>query len=213
MPARVSESLVLRTYPLEEADLIVSFFARDGGKLRGVARRARKVKGGFGAGLERLSHGSLYYFQRENRELARIDSVELIQSQFALLSNYEAGVALDYLAEVSDQLLAPAEPNEKFFRLLLAVLEHLRADPEANLWPSVTYFILWAVRLSGILADPPVGAASRAIAEEMLRKPVGQLTARPWNRTTAADLRRFLIRSVEDHVERRIASAPVLEAL
>ena len=42
MPARVSETYVLRTYPFRESDLIVSFFTRDQGKLRGVAYRARK---------------------------------------------------------------------------------------------------------------------------------------------------------------------------
>ena len=41
MPARVSEAFVLQTYPLKESDLIVSFFTRDAGKLRGVAKRAR----------------------------------------------------------------------------------------------------------------------------------------------------------------------------
>ena len=56
MPARVSEAIVLRTYPFREADLVVSFLTRDQGKLRGVARRARRPKSGFGAGLERLSH-------------------------------------------------------------------------------------------------------------------------------------------------------------
>src|SRR5882762_6779343 len=69
MPARVSEAIVLRTYPLKEADLIVSFLTRDCGKLRGVAKRARRPKGGFGASLERLAHGKMFYFQRETREL------------------------------------------------------------------------------------------------------------------------------------------------
>ena len=53
MPARVSESFILRTYPFREADLIVSFFTRDQGKFRGVARRARKPKSTYGSGLER----------------------------------------------------------------------------------------------------------------------------------------------------------------
>ncbi len=44
MPARVSEAIVLQTYPLKESDLIVSFFTRDAGKLRGVAKRARRPK-------------------------------------------------------------------------------------------------------------------------------------------------------------------------
>src|SRR3982750_3590240 len=101
MPARVSETFILRTYPLRESDLIVSFLTRDQGKLRGVARRARRPKNPFGAGLERLSQVRVAYFQRENRELVNLDSCEIIRSQFDLMSSYETGVALDYFAEVT----------------------------------------------------------------------------------------------------------------
>ena len=153
MPARVSEALVLRTYPLKEADLVVSFFTRDQGKLRGVAKRARRPKSPFGAGLERLSHVRMAYFQRETRELVNLDSCELIHSQFGLVSDYRAGVALDYFAEVGEQLLPAAEPSEKFFRLLLAVLEHLKTAGGRGVWQAVTYFSLWAVRLSGWLPE------------------------------------------------------------
>jgi len=90
------------------------------------------------------------YFQRENRELVRLDSCELIRSQFGLVSDYQAGVALDYLAEVSDQLLPSAEPNEKFFRLLLAVLDALASGAT---WQGIVYFSLWATRLSGWLPE------------------------------------------------------------
>ncbi len=147
MPKRLSEAVVLRTYPLREADLVVSFFTRDCGKLRGVARRARRPKSAFGAGLERLSHVRLAYYQRETRELVNLDSCDLICSQFSLVSDYRASVALDYIAELCEQLLPPEEANEKFFRLLLAVLDSLRN----NVWRGATYFSLWAVRLSGWL--------------------------------------------------------------
>src|SRR5579864_3476470 len=96
MPARVSETFVLRTYPFREADLIVSFFTRDQGKLRGVARRARRPKSPFGSGLERLSHVRMAYFERENAELANLSGCELIESQFGLQSDYSRGIALDY---------------------------------------------------------------------------------------------------------------------
>jgi len=137
VPVRVSEALVLRSYPLKEADLVVSFLTRDQGKLRGVAKRARRPKSGFGAGLERLSHVRMAYFQRENRELVNLDSCELIHSQFALVSDYRAGVALDYFAEVAEQLLPAAEPGEKFFRLLLAVLEDRQIGGEIARRPGV----------------------------------------------------------------------------
>src|SRR4051812_28858306 len=155
VPARVSEALVLRTYPFKEADLVVSFLTRDQGKLRGVAKRAKRPKSTFGSGLERLSHVRMAYFQRESHELVNLDSCELIRSQFDLVTSYQASIALDYFAEASELLLPSAEPGEKFFRLLVAVLESLRpANGEGTVqagrvWRAVTYFSLWAVRLSG----------------------------------------------------------------
>ena len=213
MPAQASETIVLRTYPFREADLIVSFFTRDGGKLRGVARRAKRPKNSFGSGLERLSLVNMRYYQRETRELVYLDRCELIRSQFSIAGTYAGCVALDYIAEISEHLLPPEEPSEKFFRLLLAVLDHLHSDPVGGVWPAVTYFILWAVRLSGFLPDVRISAESRDIAEEMMQKPIGQLTERAWTAATASDLRRFLVRTVQDHVERKLYSPPQLEAL
>jgi DNA repair protein RecO (recombination protein O) len=217
--------------------------------LRGVAKRARRPKSSFGAGLERLSHVRMAYFQRETRELVNLDSCELIRSQFALISDYWTSVALDYFAEVSEQLLPSAEPSEKFFRLLLAVLESLRAPAAGKAWRAVTYFSLWSLRLAGLLPelhvclgcgsvldDPEhiqraffargqeglmcnhcrrsagasswdLSAASRALAAEMLRKPVAGLPAMEWSQETAADLRMFLVQQIEAHAERRLYTA------
>ena len=168
MPARVSEAFVLQTWPFREGDLIVSFLTRDLGKLRGVARRARRPKSGFGSGLERLSHIRMSYFQRENRELVNIDSCEILHSQFAVLNDFASACALDFFAEVSEQLLPAAEPSEKYFRLITAVLDDLRgpsAQAEGsvvrgsknlgNAWRAVTYFSVWAVRLAGLLVTVP----------------------------------------------------------
>jgi DNA repair protein RecO (recombination protein O) len=251
----VSEAFVLRSYPFKEADLVVSFLTRDQGKLRGVAKRARRPKSPFGAGLERLSQVRMAYFQRETRELVNLDSCELLVSQFRLLSDYRAAVALDYFAEVTDQLLPPGEPNDRFFRLLIAVLEHMRAAEAGSVWRAVTYFSMWAVRLSGFLPDLDVclgcgslladgeaieraffsrgrdglmcgecrrtaGAGSyelsvesRVMAEQILRKPVAQIRQDGWARETCADLRRFLVQQIEAHIERKLITPPVLEAV
>ena len=255
MPARVSEAFVIQTYPLQEADLIVSFLTRDLGKMRGVAKRARRPKSPFGSGLERLSRVRMSYFQKENRELVNLDGCDLIQSQFSLVSDYPASVALDFLAEISEQLLPASEPNEKFFRLLAATVEHLRSRTPGAPWVSTTYFALWALRLSGLLPDlhvclgcggwlddpeaaarafhqrhqsglfcvscrrdlAPGGSwelsvASRQIAARMLKEPIASFAGEPWTPDTAADLRRFLVQQIEQHVERRLITAPALEA-
>jgi len=207
----MSDSFILQTYPFREADLVVSFFTRDQGKLRGVARRARRPKSSFGSGLERLSHANVSYFQKENRELVSLNSCELTQSQFALASSYESSVALDYFAEITEQLLPPNETNERHFRLLIAVLDALHSG--SSIWVAVTYFALWAVRLAGLLPDLHVSPESRAIVEEMLVTPIHQLTPRPWTRDTCADVRRALNRLIEEHCERKLRTPAILETV
>ncbi len=199
------------TYPFREADLIVSFFLREQGKLRGVARRARKPKSPFGAGLIRLSHVRMAYFLRENAELASLSSCETMESGFELQSDTDAPLALDYFTEVSDHLLPAHEPNEKFFRLLTAMIAHLRAGGE--LWTAIDYFTLWAVRLTGVLPEIRVSEETAALAEEMFTRPISAFADRNWNKSTVPMLRRTLIRAIEQHVERRMLTVPLLEAL
>jgi DNA repair protein RecO (recombination protein O) len=219
MPARVSETYVLRTYPFRESDLIVSFFTRDQGKLRGVAYRARKLKSVFGSGLERLSLVNLAYSQKETRELVTLSGCDLVQSQFNLLSDFEATIALDYMAEISDHLLPPHEPNERFFRLLATVLDFMHTRAPGAVWTAITYFSLWATRLSGFLPDisahpdRQISESSRELASSMLRNHIADLPAHRWNKDTALDLRRFLIRRMEEHVERRFLTPAQLEGL
>jgi DNA repair protein RecO (recombination protein O) len=217
MPTRVSEAFVLRTYPFQEGDSVVSFYTRDQGKLRGVAKRARKPKGPFGSALERLSQVRFSYYQRETVELVRLESVELMQTQFGLMKSYEAGVALDYIAEVCDQLLPPAEPNERFYRLIGAVLSELRAATQesasAAAWKAVVYFSYWAVRLSGFLPELRLSKASMELAEEIATRPIAELSGRTWTKETAKDLRRLLAREIENHVERKLQTLPLMEAL
>ena len=55
MALKESEAIVLRTYPLREADLLVTLFTRTEGKVRGVARSAKKSKRRFGGALEPLT--------------------------------------------------------------------------------------------------------------------------------------------------------------
>ena len=211
MPARVSETFVLRTYPLREADLIVSFFTRDQGRLRGVAHRARKPKSPFGAGLERLSHVRMAYFQKENTELVSLTNCEVMESQMALVSDYATSVALDYFTEITDQMLPPQEPNEKFFRLLASVLEFLHAGGEV--WTAICYFSVWAVRLTGIWPEVHASDETIEIVGEMFEQPISQLTRREWSKATTSDLRRALVRAMEQHIERRFLTVPLMEAL
>jgi DNA repair protein RecO (recombination protein O) len=145
-----SEALILRTYPFHEADLLVTLFTRSEGKIRGVAKAAKRSKRRFGGALELLTHVVAHWEEKEKQELARLDSCDIIASPLAAPLNYPRAAALSYVAEVIDQLLPDREPSDDIFRLTLSVLRHLQADA---IWMPLTYFDLWIVRLIGLLPD------------------------------------------------------------
>lgn len=150
MPLKQSEAIVLRSYPLRESDLLVIFFTRAEGKVRGVARAAKKSKRRFGGALEPLTYVRVWYEDRERQELARVDSCEVLESPLADRVDYPRAVALGYVAEVLEQLLPEREANDAMFRLALSVLGQLRAGA---IWMPLTYFDLWIVRLTGLLPE------------------------------------------------------------
>ncbi len=76
MPVYTSEALILRTYKLGEADRIVVFLTRDRGKKRGVANGARRVRSRFIGALEPMTRAGVAYYEREQRDLVRINYVE-----------------------------------------------------------------------------------------------------------------------------------------
>src|SRR5258708_6561224 len=80
MPARETEAIILKTFPLGEADRLVSFLGRTSGRVRGVAAGARRLKNRYGSTLEILSHVQIWYVEKETRDLVRIRQCELLES-------------------------------------------------------------------------------------------------------------------------------------
>ena len=150
MALKESEAIVLRTYPLREADLLVTFFTRTEGKVRGVARAAKKSRKRFGGALEPLTFVRAFYEDRERQELARLDALEVLESPLASEVGYPRAVALAHVAELLDQLLPDREANDAIFRLTLSILSGLRSS---EIWMPITYFELWLTRLVGFLPD------------------------------------------------------------
>src|SRR5215471_9215216 len=88
MPLKESEAIVLRTYPFRESDLLVTLFTRVEGKIRGIARAAKKSRRRFGGALEPLTYIKAAYEDRERQELVRLDSCEVLESPLSWEVSY-----------------------------------------------------------------------------------------------------------------------------
>lgn len=155
MSVLTSDAVVLRTWPVHEADLIVSVFTRDYGKLRGVAKSALKSRKRFGGALEPMTLVRGWFAERPGQELARLDQLEIIRSPLSAPIDQARLAVLSFFAEVLEEALPEHDPQETVFRLAASVLEHTNAvqsDTEQP-WMALTYFSLWMTRLMGLLPD------------------------------------------------------------
>jgi DNA repair protein RecO (recombination protein O) len=149
MPARETEAIILRTFPLGEADRLVSFFGRASGRMRGVAAGARSVKNRYGSTLSVMSHVQLWYVEKETRELVRIQQAELLESLNKSQSDYELSTGLAIVSEISELVLPDHEVSEPMFRLMLLTAREIERTADWTL--PVSYFAFWTVRLGGWL--------------------------------------------------------------
>jgi DNA repair protein RecO (recombination protein O) len=239
-----SEAIVLRTYPFRESDLLVTLFTRNEGKIRGVARAAKKSRRRFGGALEPLTYIKATFDDRERQELSRLDACEVLDSPLTSEVTYPRAVALGHIAELLDELLPDRETSDAVFRLALTVVRQLRG-PE--IWLPVTYFELWMARLMGYLpelseclncgrllngsrayfhaladglmcpehkrlASSELSAESRQLAAQMLRVPLSALQSEG-SAARSADLRKFLLQTLERHIEKKLVTRGMLEKL
>jgi len=142
---------VLGTHRLGEADLIVGLLTEHGGVVRGVARGARKSRRRFGGALEPLTRVRASWFEREGRELHRIEALEVERSYAAMQSEPERQVTCAILCEIATATVHEGQSDPHVFRLVGAVLDAMEQglDPGAAL----RYFELWTLRLHGMLPD------------------------------------------------------------
>jgi len=149
MPARETEAIILKTFPLGEADRLVSFLGRSSGRVRGVAAGARLLKNRYGSTLEVLSHVQIWYVEKETRDLVRIQQAELLESFHKAQSDYGLSTGLAVISEVSELILPEHEVSEPMFRLILLAAREVERTGDWKL--PVSYFAFWTVRLGGWL--------------------------------------------------------------
>jgi DNA repair protein RecO (recombination protein O) len=151
VPLKTSEAFVVDVRKLQEADRLVVLFTEDEGKIKGVAPSAAKSRKRFGGKLERLTRVRVTYFEKEGRDLARIDSCDLLEESFTLHQDLRAAALLAYVAEVVDTFAREHESDPRYYRLVGSLLAALRAGGDPRML--ARYFEIWTLRLHGLLPD------------------------------------------------------------
>jgi len=151
MPVHNAEAIVLRHYSLSDSDRIIVLFSREFGKIRAVAKGAKKPRNRLSGSLEPLTHIRLVFWEQEGRELSKIQQTEFIHAYLGKNPDLRKMAAFSYFAELANELVQDNQPNHALFRLFLATLKAGDSRPVSE--ALIRYYEVWCLKLSGLFPD------------------------------------------------------------
>ncbi|BDG61400.1 DNA repair protein RecO [Caldinitratiruptor microaerophilus] len=140
------EAIVVRVKAFGEADRLVHLLTREAGKLRVVARGARRPKSRFTPAMQLFTHCQVQCYR--GRTLDGVRQVQILESFRALREDLERMAHATYACEMADELVLERQPAEAVFSLLLELLRTL-ASPDSVPGPALAAFQLQLLALSG----------------------------------------------------------------
>jgi DNA repair protein RecO (recombination protein O) len=150
MPLVKTLAVTLKSRKWGEADRIVTFYTRDIGKIRGVARGARRQKSRLGAALEPLTICELNLFEKPGDSLFRVSQADLVRPFVRFREDLGLMTAAARMANVVAAVTPDGDPDPELFHTLEQGLYSLETSDD----PAFTA-LLFQIRLLGLTGFRP----------------------------------------------------------
>lgn len=175
-----SQSLILKTTDLGEADRLVSFYTRDYGRIDAVAIGSRRIKAKLAAHLEPLT---LSYVELAEKNRKIVTTAMELEHFPKIRSNFEKlEAALAFLNRCERLLIAP-ERDERLWRFVLAILNAFERAKAEHVSLIVTYATFGLITMLGYAPSPAVRSrwpkATRDLHSRFIRESLATLFKRP----------------------------------
>jgi len=125
MPLYTTPAIVLRSTPYGEFDRIVTLYTLEFGKVKGIAKGAKRSQRRFGNTLEICSYVKVTFFEKETSDLVRLSHCDLILPFVGLRGDIAKLAWGSYLIELVNELTAERIKNQALFRLLIVFLKFI----------------------------------------------------------------------------------------
>jgi len=147
MALHKTQGIVIGRRALGESDRLVEFYTRDHGRVRGVAKSARRTRSRFGSALELFTLGELVFFDTGRSELVRVDHFDIVHPFLRVREHLERLGQGAWVVECLTRLTADRDPQPALFGLVLRSLRALEGGARPQ--RVATCFGLRAVDLLG----------------------------------------------------------------
>jgi DNA repair protein RecO (recombination protein O) len=139
------EAIVLRMMELGEADRLVTLLTSRHGKIRVVAKGARKVMSRFSAATNTFVHS--HFVLHKGRNLDTITQCDVVEPFRGIREDLHRFAFAGHIADLADSLTHDGEPAASLFALTLAALRAVEGDYDPEI--VAAWFSLNALSAAG----------------------------------------------------------------
>lgn len=143
-----TEAIVLGSFKYGEADLIVTFFGRNTGKVRAIAKGARRAKSKMRGSLQLFNRGD--YLLYKGKSLYTLTQCESKEPFVVLRQDLSKFAYASYCAEIVREILPEEELNLDAYTLLLNIFKIMSVNQEQL---AARLFDLHMLKISGYFPE------------------------------------------------------------
>ncbi len=140
---------VLRTYSYGESDLIVSFYTRPYGKIRGIAKGAKRSKKRFANVFEPFSLADMIFLRKNRDGLVFIESCDMIDHFDGIREDLEKTLTASYFIDLLDHFSPEGKSNESLFFLVADFLSMLKREKVTE--AMIRFYEMRLLKIAGFL--------------------------------------------------------------
>lgn len=118
MAIQKSEAIVIKVFPFRSTSLIVTFFTKQFGKVRGLVKGVRQEGERGGAVYELFTNVEIVFYEKTRSDLHLISEAFILEPYNALHARLESISYASYFAELVDEVSEVQDPHEEIFTLL-----------------------------------------------------------------------------------------------
>lgn len=213
MPREQSHTaIILKKQPFGEADEIITFYTRESGKVRGLAKSVKLAKARLQNNLQNLTLAEVSL--AGHGQLPKIIAAEAKKTFSGLRHNLELLKRAFYASELILRFTPDGQKDEQLFGLYLEFLEYLDSDPSGSdlaLAKFKTGF-LQAAGLSATAHDSLGGQDKNLrLCRDLESCAFKDLDSKAWE--DVGSLQKFLSNFIVFHLERQVKSEGFLNAV
>jgi DNA repair protein RecO (recombination protein O) len=143
-----TEAVFLKGTNWRESSRILSAFSKDYGKVKLVAKGARRPKSKYGAALEPLTHAQVIFYKRETKDLYTLSEASVVESFEGVKNDLEKFSQAAVAAEMLERSLAPEDANPGLYGFFIEFLSVLnQTTPEEGRLLLLAFHLNLSIRL------------------------------------------------------------------